>query len=59
MHYFPFPNLTWFTSLFWLIVADLQLKLERWLKNVEIVWVLFPPDFILVRNNSSNRLFIN
>ena len=41
---FSFPKLTWFTSFVWLIVADLQLNLERWHKKVERVWVLFPYD---------------
>ena len=40
---FPFPKLTWFTSLFWLILADLKLNLKIWHKKVEMVWVLFPP----------------
>jgi hypothetical protein len=52
----PYPKLTWFTSLLWLIVADLQRKLERWHKKVEMVWVLFPLHFIFVENNSSNSL---
>ena len=34
---FSFPKLTWFKSFVWLIVADLQLNLERWHKKVEMV----------------------